>query len=185
MQREKTTPTFPTRAQEWLTENYCPTSRYRNHVLDQFVRKFGFAILDRETAKFIRPYGPLLEIGAGLGYWAYELGRLEIQVVPTDPNPKERWPNTPTWTHVESLSAEEAIARYPEMNLLISWPDNKSEWAAKALPEFRGRYLLYVGEERGGCTGTSRMFDIPEAEFEFQERHNIPTFFHVSDRLEV
>src|SRR5258707_403004 len=47
-------------------------------VRAEFIHKFAFAILTADLIRKIRKYGPLIEIGSGTGYWAYELAKAGV-----------------------------------------------------------------------------------------------------------
>ena len=174
-----------TLAEEWFHLNYSPNSREQNILRTQFINRFGFAVLDYGAVETIRPYGPILEVGAGLGYWTHELGRAGIDAVATDPDTRGRWPGMPHWTNVEILNALEAIEKYPRRNLLTSWPDRDDPWAAQVLTEFQGETVIYVGEGEFGCTGTPEMFKVLRSRFQPEKYYDIPTFRSLCDRLEI
>ena len=50
-----------------------------------YLQQYGFAILDEATVQVLAPYAPIVEVGAGSGYWAYELRQAGVEVVATDP----------------------------------------------------------------------------------------------------
>jgi hypothetical protein len=52
-----------------------------------FLLAFSFAILDQHTVTQLLPYAPLLEVGSGSGYWAYELRKAGADIVATDLEP--------------------------------------------------------------------------------------------------
>ena len=112
-------------------------------VRDKFIVKYGYAILTRKAIEAIRPHAPLLEIGAGSGYWTYELRKWGIDCVATDPmTGKYGWmfnlditPETierkPTrWQHhyveIETLNSVEAVRKYTNRNILTVWPDSNA-----------------------------------------------------------
>ena len=174
----------PARAEEWLL-----AEQDQNHLdaalQDRYWSIFGFAILNRATVEFLRQYSPLVEAGSGTGYWARELQDAGIDVIATDPAPETRWPGVETWTEVERLTATEALAKHPDRNMLICWPDRTGEWPEEALREFRGASVLYVGEREGGCTGTPGMFEEMERSYAACGSHEIPRFAGQTDRLYV
>src|SRR5580692_3306348 len=51
----------------------------------QFVAKFGFAVITEEVIALLKGYQPILEVGAGSGYWSYELRKAGIDIITTDP----------------------------------------------------------------------------------------------------
>lgn len=131
------------------------------------IAKFSFAILTRPTIEALRPHGPFLEVGAGTGYWAYEMRKAGLDVVAVDPAPYSGVRTVPAapWSEVLPLTAEEAIDRFPGRTLLTVWPSLNGEWIADALLAFQaagGRKLVYVGEGEGGCTACDRFFRLLE-----------------------
>ena len=174
----------PTRAERWL-QGHNPDIHADGWARDQHIEMFGFAVLNRATVEFLRPYGPLLEVGAGLGYWAYELRQAGMDVAATDPHQTENWPENAVWTPAKRLTATRAIARYPGRNLLMCWPDRDKPWAAQALRAFRGARAVYVGEPPGGRTGTPDMFRAMEELYQVETEREIPNFTLVNDRLQV
>lgn len=161
-------------------------------VRGEFIQTFGFAILTKKAIEAMSPHAPLLELGAGSGYWSYELRRHGVDVIATDPATEEfghfeqdpkRW--TKHWTDVEKLDAVEAIARYPGFNLLIVWPSLSDPWAANALEAFSGDTVIYVGEGKGGCTADDDFHEILDVRFPNQETIDIPVFFGIHDSLIV
>lgn len=133
------------------------------------IKEFGFAIPTWETVQGLKKYGPILEVGSGLGYWAYELRRAGVDVVATDKVHPRRstyhWGekhhhNTRWWVQVQEMPAETAVAKYPNHTLMFVWPCYGDPWAAKALERFRGTYVIYVGEGYGGCTADARFHQL-------------------------
>ena len=95
---------LPTRAQAWLAQQPPHCFHSDDLIRQHYIAAFGFAVLDQATVQAVRPFAPLIEAGAGTGYWTWELQKAGINIVATDPNPKTRWPNIPTWTPVLPLS---------------------------------------------------------------------------------
>jgi hypothetical protein len=164
---------------------------YLRQLRDQFIRQFGFAIITCNVIKKISGYGPLVEVGSGSGYWAYELRKAGIDVIATDPaTGKYRWGNTgghweTPWLDIERITGVEAVEKYPDRGLLTIWPDYDEPWAAETLRAFKGTTVLYGGEGRGGCTGDDAFHDVLEDCFEEIESIALPQFDCIHDRLEV
>lgn len=168
-------------------------------VRDAYVKRFGFAVPNKKALATIAVHEPILEVGAGSGYWAYELERMDVDIVATDPKTGQyyhgglgemlhdeeaegkHWENS--WANVIELEGTEAVERYPERTLLIVWPDYNQPWPAEVLDAYKGDTAIYVGEGPGGCTGDKRFHKLLGEEFECVERITIPTFFTVHDDL--
>ena len=155
---------------------------------DDFIRRFGFAILTPEAVEAIRSYAPILEVGAGSGYWAWELRHAGVEVAATDPGTgryhavsDDGWPEP--WTEIERITALEALDRFPTHTLLMVWPD-LAEWPAEALRAYKGEWFLYVGEYQG-ATADEAFHDLLESDFEEERVINLPVFYGLHDRLMI
>jgi hypothetical protein len=174
----------------WKDEMWDTLGEFR--VREAFIQKYGFAILTTAAVELIRPYAPLLELGAGSGYWAYELKRAGIDVVATDPRTngfgwfdeggtqkKGRWKSE--FTQIEKLNGLDAIRKYPNRNLLIVWPSYGDSWAADALEIFTGHVVVYAGEWGDACA-ESRFFDLLDQRFSDRTEIKMPHFWGLHDR---
>lgn len=151
------------------------------------VLQFSFAVLTKEAIKQLKPYAPFIEVGAGSGYWAYELQKRKIEVIPTDPVhfKYSMYKFKKQWTDIEKLSAVQAIRKYPEHTLLVVWPCYNKPWAYKALQAYKGNKFVYCGEGPGGCTADNSFHELLEEEW--WEKLEIPIlqWFGLHDYLRV
>ena len=81
-----------------------------------YLQQYGFAILDEATVQVLAPYAPIVEVGAGSGYWAYELRQAGVEVVATDPGTGryhglKRWV---PWLPIARLTGVQAVQQYPD-----------------------------------------------------------------------
>src|SRR5262249_51172948 len=148
-------------------QTWCLRELYRTH--------YGFAILDEATVQVLAPYAPIVEVGAGSGYWAYELRQAGVEVVATDPGTGRyhgltRWV---PWLPIQRLSGVQAVRQYPDHTLLIVWPDYGQRWVSKTLRAYRGETVLYVGEGKEGCTGDAAFHAVLAARFPDVRVHTI------------
>jgi hypothetical protein len=191
-------PTRVTQAEQWLT-HHGYDSFFRNldlpwyerknnfhldafRIRDQFIARFGFAILTTQIIDAIKPYGPILEVGAGSGYWAKELHNAGIDVVATDSYSDKYCFTHGSYFTVERLTARRAIARYPSRSLLMVWPSYGAAWPYQALM-LSGDIFIYVGEGEGGCTADDTFHTYIEKHFTLIKQTNIPQFPGIHDSL--
>ena len=174
----------PTTAETWLSNTCQHHPHDDSKQRDYFIDQYGYAILNRPTIELLRDYSPILEIGAGTGYWAYELQKHGVRTVPTDPHPEQLWPTCEPWTHIYRLNGTAAITRFPTCNLLLSWPETEP-WAAKVVKRFKGNFLIYIGEPKAGSTGADEMFEAIQADYSVHLHHTIPTFSESQDSLTI
>jgi hypothetical protein len=157
-------------------------------VRDEFVQKFGFAILTDNIVEVLKKYSPILEVGAGSGYWASELQKAGVDIVATDALDYAKY--TPVWsahnyTVVVPLKGVEAVQKYPDRALLLVWPSYAANWATDSLKAFKGSTVLYVGEGDGGCTANDEFHQILRTEFEEIEDISMSQFWGIHDRLTI
>lgn len=97
----------------------------------------------------------VVEIGAGAGYWAWQLRQLGVEVAAVD-NGSWTFPNS--WSAVERGGPDHA-ALYPGRALLLVWPPYGDAMASDALAAYAGDLVIYAGEGDGGCTGDQTFHD--------------------------
>lgn len=132
---------------------------------------YAYAIPSPESVNWIveRCTGmPLIECGAGRGYWARQLDRAGLQVAAYDNDVPGR-----VWHPVEhSVSAGLPVKAGKQHVLFLSWPPGWNDpMATEVLREFQGvggRRLIYIGEPRGGKTANDEFFDALSARWTLQ-----------------
>jgi hypothetical protein len=171
---------------------------------------FAWAIPDGPALALAARYSPLLECGAGTGYWAALLARHGADVLASDVAPPgQTAPRGPAavpagtaaanpfhgthrpWTDVEPLDAARAVRAHPGRVLLLCWPpydDDSASYAA--LRAYRGDVLLYVGDLPGpdgmpGATGTARFHRELALNWTSAEWAALPNWPGLADRLVV
>ncbi|HOO73571.1 MAG TPA: hypothetical protein PK926_17560 [Spirochaetota bacterium] len=124
----------------------------------EFITEYAFSIPVYPILEAVARFGPIVELGAGTGYWAWCLHQIGVDVVaiekrpPGEENPwlwneGNRWFNDTWFPLVEG--DERALRDYPERTLLMAWPEIHDPMAANALRLYRnagGRRLLYIGD---------------------------------------
>lgn len=167
-------------------------------VRQEFIQEFGFAVLTGKEIELLRKFAPILELGSGTGYWAYELRKAGVEIVATDPYPvtrkvegserkkHNRYSFQRTWTNIEMLDGIQAIRRYPQYRtLMLVWPNYNHSWAANALSWFKGEHVIYVGGGGGGRTADDRFHQLLERDWSQIEEVAIPQFYGLHDRLMI
>lgn len=150
-----------TRQNPPLDEHRARSGRATTEEVEEIRRRHGFAIPTDEALRAVIDFSPngIVEIGAGLGYWARLLEDRGADVVAFDlhppPSPHNTW-FAGTEPHLEVVGAEATIAAdHPERTLLVIWPSKNEGWAAAGSAAFHaagGSRLAYVGGDHGGRT---------------------------------
>lgn len=150
------------------------------------VKTHGFSIPTEKAMDLLKLHNPLLEVGAGTGYWAYEMRKRTIDVIATDISPEPMsniYGFSKTWTPVEALSAIDAVRKYPGRTLFVSWPTFGESWITEALKEYKGKYFFFVGEGSGGCTADDAFFELLEKEWTVKEYISILCWPGIRDSM--
>jgi len=119
---------------------------------NEFTHKYSYAIPTLDALLTIREFSPLIEIGAGTGYWAWLLRQLNTDIIAYDSNPptpesdENRFHvRSACWTEVLQ-GDERELDNHPHRTLLLCWPPANNPMATQTLRRYRGRTFLYVGE---------------------------------------
>lgn len=123
---------------------------------------FAWGIPSQETLEEIAKYSPLIEIGAGKGYWAKLLRDQNVKIVPIDKSvPLE------CWTKVCSGGKE--FLGNTTKTLFMCWiPEEAAKQTAAV---YKGTTILWVGEE------------VKFANFKITKKISIPQWSGFKDSL--
>lgn len=149
------------------------------------VHLYSWAIPDEAAIDAIIEGGPVLEIGAGTGYWSRLIDDAGGDIIATDLLELDGHWKGVTWFDVVKADAVDAVRRYQQgRSLLVVWPP-MTDMASEALAAYTGRRVYYVGEGSGGCTGDTvfhRELDI-SGDWMLTDTIAIPTWDGIHDRL--
>lgn len=146
-------------------------SRYNANVLTELLLKsVSYGVPSVEVLNAIRLFsagGPIIELGAGRGYWAALLanGGSVVEAFDIDASGANPWLKHSSGDLLGSYGRFSERMWYPVANgtegvlsssdattLLLVWPPKEAALASAALSRFRGHSVVYVGEPRGlGC----------------------------------
>jgi len=111
-------------------------------VGDSLVERYAWAIPDDRALRILRHFAPLVEIGAGSGYWAALLQAQGVNVIPFDAVVPEEGHTAVRRGGAEVLSTPEAAGR----TLFLCYPDESGKLAQDCLNRFTGTTIVHVGE---------------------------------------
>ena len=158
----------------------------RFYAREEAVKRYGFSIPCKEAVEAVAALSPLVEVGAGSGYWSRFLRAAGADVVTTDVGGQPKYSRLWNTEGIDVLEAVEAIKRHSDRNVFMSWPSYGKSWAANVASEMQsGRYLVYIGESKGGCTADVRFFDVLASEFDKVGFEVIPRWENIHDYLTI
>lgn len=165
---------------------------------------FAYAVPSPETVSWVADQVQnrgLVEIGAGRGYWAHQLRAVGLDVLAFDSQPPDshenpsfsRRPDGPAvWGHVgdlEELKDVQSAGALVDRVLFLCWPpgweDAMSLDSLLAYEHAGGDRVVYIGEPRGGRTGSEDFFDRLSSTWELvDEDPHFVTWWNLSDQAQ-
>ena len=177
---------------------------YQAECDKRFCAKYAFAIADPASIAFVAEHlhPRAIEIGAGSGYWAWQLSQCGIDIVAYDIAPVDQmWEKsyfspvdketrtrlgllTQSWYPVRQ-GGPEMVKKHPDRTLFLCWPVRNTSMASQCLQYYQGQHLVYIGEYRTGTNGDDLFFDTLEQAWQEIARHEILQWSGAHDAIIV
>lgn len=154
--------------------------RHRSHAL----KRWSFVVPNSEALALVATFSPIVEIGAGLGYWAMLLRGLGADVVAYDNNSWPLYRNQRRWVEI-STGNEESITAHEDRALMFCWPPGHDAMASRSLSLYNGNTVIYIGEAEGWSCADAPFFSILKDEFVLAVDFELPTWPRIHDRLQA
>lgn len=151
--------------------------------------QYAWAIPTDDAIAILREHSPLVEVGAGRGYWARLAAEAGVDILAYDQYPpgggeQNRWHHSPTTFFNVAKADAEVAGKHPDRTLFLCWPPWGMDVASRALRSYRGDTVIYVGDE-GLSSGTPEFYQELAAAFTKVRVLAIPQWPGIRDRLEV
>jgi hypothetical protein len=152
------------------------------------VGRYTFAIPSPRVITRLAKLGPIVEMGAGTGYWARLLENAGVDVVAYDAVPVgeglNEYHDAVNWFTVRAGEPAD-LAAHCARALLLCWPPYDTPMASQCLDAYAGDTLIYVGEPRGGCTANRRFFNLLDREWDAVGSSSLPQWPGIDDVLTI
>jgi len=152
------------------------------HYREKWVYKYGFAIPCLQALKAIKAYSPIIELGAGSGYWAYLLDQMDCDIIAYDKK-DPHYATGHSWFDV-APGDQHVLPEYPDSTLFLCWPP-MSDMAEECVKAFKGQHIIYIGEGHGGCTASDGFFEEIEEHWDYLGDVGIPCWPGIRDSVEI
>ena len=172
--------------------------RWRNHQREWACRLYAYATPDNATLNYLKKHGPLVEVGAGTGYWAsllLSMSSNEADSSLNDVNKKAMPIITPfdkyaggkdgenlyhqdTRRFTKVLSGDECVLKnkkFENHTLFLYYPPPDSDMAYECVKRFKGQKVVYIGEFEG-TTGNLKFEKYLFTNFRLSARRDLPKF---------
>lgn len=172
-------------------------SSYKMHLIrDEGIAKYSFAVPSNEAIEKLVKLSPVVEVGAGLGYWASLVEKAGGDILAYDLKVNEQGHVKHYMTgkfvepfcSVQQGDAESVVELYSDRTLFLCWPPYDRDMAYLCLKKYvecGGKTLVYVGEDEGGCTANDAFFKLLYSLNPVEENIPIPSWFMVHDYMTV
>lgn len=158
------------------------------HFRTDFVREYAWAIPNQTAIREIVKHSPLIEIGAGTGYWAKLISEAGGNIIAFDKKPpssnKNEYRHTKMYFNVQR-GRWSKIKKHPDRTLFLCWPPYKTRMASDCLKTYKGNSFIFIGESWGGCNGDDEFWDIVNSNWEMLNSVDIPKWSGMHDYLMV
>ena len=150
------------------------------------VSRFAWAVPDDTAIKMICEYSPIIEIGAGTGYWASLISEQGAKIICFD-----KFLSDNTYGHKKQYipinSGDHTVLEKfsPKMTLFLCWPPCDEDMAYDCIKAFKGKYFIYIGEGPYGCTGDDKFHEELENNWNWLNSHDIPQWSGLHDELNI
>lgn len=174
-----------------MLDEYCALD-FKNHnyfceIRRKLVTNYSWAIPTEEAISLICKYSPIIEIGAGKGYWANLISSMGGDIIAFDKDANK--------TQAKYFDGEKffpvkyghskTVTGFPDRSLFLCWPPYDMPMAYKTLKNYRGKTLIYIGEGHYGCTGCKLFHKEIDKNWEKIDDLYIPQWPGIGDRLVI
>jgi hypothetical protein len=180
---------------EILLKSVCPQMFQYTSIVDielrrrnEFIEVMGYSVPSKDAVAKLKDFcgeDSVLEIGSGLGLWAYLMKLSGIKIIATDIGEKGEYgiDFSKSWTPIQIIGHLEALKTFESNVLFLSWPTDQNEMSQECLDAFTGNKLVYVGECFGGSTATDVFFKKLHEKFTLKEMVDIPQWAWIYDKI--
>lgn len=154
----------------------------------ELVRKYSWAVPNKEAIEEIVKYSPIVEAGAGTGYWASLIKDAGGDIIALDkfpPGAGNNYYQHNSQYYPVVYGDAETIASYSERTLMLCWCPYDTDMGHDHIALYTGKTLILIGEGRGGCCGNDKMFDLIDVNFTFKKLIKIPQWAGIHDTLVI
>lgn len=163
-----------------------PKNGSNYHARPYLTSQYAWAVPSNEVILYMASISTkIVEMGAGLGYWAGLLKQAGADVTAFDNFEWSTYWKHSNFFHPVEHGEPDIVSDYADHALLLVWPPYDNTMAYQTLNHYLesgGKDVFYVGEGEYGCTGCNKFHDLLN-QLEPVHRITIPQFNGIHDRF--
>jgi hypothetical protein len=159
-----------------------------NPARTELTTKYSWAIPNEEAIKEIVKYSPIVEGGAGTGYWASLIHQAGGDIICYDIAPPGETHNIyqhKAQYHRVHLGDAEIMKNHHDKTLMLCWAPYNTDMGYDHITAHQGKNLILIGESKYGCTGNDKMFDYVEQHYSLVKEIFIPRWNGINDSVQI
>lgn len=138
----------------------------------------AWAVPNEMAIKILVDHSPIVEIGAGTGYWAMIIANHGGKIDAYDSCPPLKCDNVfhgKIQYYPVKKGSYDVLARprYENWTLFLCWPPPGKEMAINSLLNFQGQHIIYAGEWESDCNATKEFFDVLQNDYHLMKQIKI------------
>lgn len=150
-------------------------------------REYSFAIPTEKAILELVALSPVVEMGAGTGYWSMLIREAGGEVLSFDKYLGEvnKYAFTKSYGVVQQGDENSLQGLGGRYCLLLCWPNYNTNFAYNCVVAFLGNRLVYIGEGEGGCNANLEFFHLLGKDWTVTKNIDLPQWPGLNDRLSV
>lgn len=179
---------------EQYYEEYVNILDKQKHVItcivrEYFVELFSWSAIPSRTyidiSNLLKENGvtTIIDPFAGTGFMGFRFSLENFNVILSDARP-----GNIQWLPIQKINVEDYEfdnLQETHIALLLSWVDLWSNSGTTILNKFKGQYLIWVGEGKGGCCGDDTIHQIMEQDWKILKHFDYQKFPGLNDFARV
>lgn len=157
----------------------------RRRARDTLTKTYAWAVPNDTAIALCVKYSPLVEMGAGTGYWAFLIQQAGGDIIAYDKNPYKNCQAAGKWTEIKKGTPGRLRRAHRDRTLLLCWPPYDEEMATRSVRLHQSQRVIYVGEGSGVCTGSESFHRLLERDFVEIATVTIPQWDYIHDYLVI
>eukprot|EP01025_Chloroclados_australasicus_P052652 TRINITY_DN6146_c1_g1_i1.p1 TRINITY_DN6146_c1_g1~~TRINITY_DN6146_c1_g1_i1.p1 ORF type:complete len:606 (-),score=39.99 TRINITY_DN6146_c1_g1_i1:462-2279(-) len=166
---------------------YQLLNSWRDICRDWCCHLYSYATPTEAALRKLGEFSPLVEIGAGTGYWGHLLQKtegVEIQCYDIKLTDNEYHGDVPPYFSVNQGEVERLQELDEKYSLFLCYPPPASSMARLCLKNFKGTYVIHVGEWQGD-TGDHKFEYFLQKQFKLIDEVQLPNWGNTAYALTV